>query len=168
VSPRAKRQVTLALAALTLLVLFVSIPPALRDAYQRGGIRLFCQELLDDIPRRLAGPGRMRFVVLPAVAILFGIAAGRRDAKAGSPPYLLALAFGKIAHGELLRSSAWDVLNLVLLGVLLDAVAQRIILGEVHPVVALLAGPVLVTLPYATARALAKHLSSARNRPHWG
>jgi hypothetical protein len=37
--------------------------------------------------------------------------------------------------------------------------------GVVHPVVALLVGPVLITLPYAAARALANRVFSARNPP---
>jgi len=43
---------------LTLLVLVLSIPGSLRDAFDRGGIYLFSQAFLEDIPKRLAGPGR--------------------------------------------------------------------------------------------------------------
>ena len=54
---------TLILVGLTLLVLFVSVPSALRDAYERGGFYLFSQAFLEDLPKRLTGPGRFRFVL---------------------------------------------------------------------------------------------------------
>jgi hypothetical protein len=168
VSPRTKRRLTLALAVLLALVLLLSMPSALRDAYDRGGIYMFSQEFLDDVPRRLTGPGRMRFVVQPTVAILLGIAAGRRDSRAGRAPFLLALVLGKGPRKELLRSAAADIANIVLLGVLLDALSQRIILGMVHPGVALIVGPVLVSGPYMAARALANRVTTwldRRRRP---
>ena len=57
------RRATALLAGLTLLVLALSVPGSLRDAFDRGGIYLFSRAFLEDIPRRLAGPGRFRFVV---------------------------------------------------------------------------------------------------------
>jgi hypothetical protein len=164
VSPRAKGRLTFVLAASTVLVLALSIPAALRDAFARGGVYLFSQEFLDDIPRRLTGPGRMRFFVQPTVAIALAIAAGRRDSQAGRAPFLLALLTGKVARAELVRSAARDITNLVLLGVLLDALSQWIILGMVHPGVALLVGPVLISTPYVVARALANRATSALHR----
>jgi hypothetical protein len=57
--------VTLGIASLTVFVLALSLPGALRDAYGRGGIYLFSRAFLDDIPKRLAGPGRFRFILQP-------------------------------------------------------------------------------------------------------
>jgi hypothetical protein len=164
VSPRARRRLTLALAVLTALVMALSIPGSLRDAWAHGGLYVFTQEFLDDIPRRLAGPGRMRFVLQPSAAILLGILAGRRDSRAGRTPFLLALVLGGQPRGELLRSAASDIVNLVLMGVLLDALSQRIILGMVHPGVALIVGPALVSGPYVLARALANRATTALDR----
>jgi hypothetical protein len=164
VSPRAKSRLTLLLVVLTAGVLLASIPAALRDAYERGGIYMFTQEFVDDIPRRLAGPGRMRFVVQPTVAFVLGIVAGRRDSRAGRAPFLLALILGKGSRRELMGSAARDTVNLVLMGVLLDAVSQWLILGMVHPGVALVVGPVLISGPYMVARALANRVTTAVDR----
>jgi len=164
VSPSAKVRITIALAILTGFVLFLSIPEALRDSYERGGVYLFSREFVEDIPRRLTGPGRMRFLVQPSVALALGILAGRRDSRSGRPPYLLALVLGRGSRGELLRSAASDITNIVLLGILLDAISQRLILGTVHPGVALLVGPVLVSGPYLVARALANRVTTAVDR----
>ena len=155
------RRLTLVLAVLTLLVLALSVPGSLRDAYERGGIYLFSRSFLEDIPKRLAGPGRFRFLLQPAIAAALGIAAGRSDAGAGRPPYLWALLFAGQARGDLFRSSVESIANLLLMGILLDAVCQWLILGVSHPGAALVVGPVLIAVPYAVARAVANRITRA-------
>jgi hypothetical protein len=148
-------RVTLVLACLTGLVLFLSVPSALREAYERGGFYLFSWAFFADIPRRLTGPGRFRFLLQPTVAILLGIRDGRQDARAGRPPYLLSLVVGGPDRREQMRSGFRSVVNLLLMGILLDSVFQWLILGASYPGAALVVGPVLITAPYGVARALA-------------
>ena len=152
------RRLTLILAGLTLLVLLLSLPGSLRDAFDRGGIYLFSQAFLNDIPKRLAGPGRFRFIMQPAVAIILGVLSGLSDARAGRPPYLYGVVFHKSLRGELVRTGFETVVNLLLMGVLLDAVFQWIILGVSHPGAALVVGPVLIIFPYSLARAFSNRL----------
>ena len=147
--------VTAILASVTLLVLALSAPAALGDAYDRGGIYLFSRAFFEDIPRRLAGPGKFRFVVQPLVAVILGVRSGLADAKAGLPPYLSGVLFRSGVRGALVRSAFQTVINLLLMGILMDAIFQRIILGVSHPGAALVVGPVLIMLPYALARAVA-------------
>jgi hypothetical protein len=64
---------TLVVGLLTLAVLALSVPGALRDAAERGSFYLFSADFLRDLPKRLAGPGRLRFVIQPIMAILLGI-----------------------------------------------------------------------------------------------
>jgi hypothetical protein len=156
------RRLTIVLASLTLLALVLSAPASLRDAYERGGIYLFSRAFLEDIPRRLTGAGRFRFVFQPLIAIILGIRSGRTDARQGKPPFLHGVLFHAALRGELVRSGFGTVINLVLMGILLDAVCQRIILGVSHPGAALVVGPVLIGLPYAVARALSNRLARAR------
>jgi hypothetical protein len=52
-----------------------------------------------------------------------------------------------------LAEPARELANIVLVGILLDAVSQWLILGVAHPGAALAVGPVLITLPYAFAGA---------------
>jgi len=156
---------TLILAGLTLLTLALSLPGSLRDAFDRGGIYLFSQAFLDDIPKRLAGPGRFRFILQPLMAVLLGIFSGLADARAGRPPYLYGVLFHRELRGELVRTGFATVVNLLLMGVLLDAVFQWVILGVSHPGAALVVGPVLIVLPYSLARALSNRL--ARKAKHF-
>jgi hypothetical protein len=155
---------TLVLAVLTVLALSLSVPASLRDAWERGGFYLFSREFLEDLPRRLTGPGRFRFVLQPAIAISLGIAAGRSDSRAGRPPYLLALLQGREARGELVRSAYESIAHLLLAGVLVDSVCQWLILGASYPGAALVVGPVLIAFPYAAARALANRVRQAGDR----
>ena len=156
---------TLVLAGLTLLVLLLSVPGALRDAFDRGGIYLFSRAFLEDLPKRLTGPGRFRFVLQPLVAILLGIRSGVADRRAGRPPYLLGLVTDRQRRGELAQDGLATVANLLLMGVLLDAVFQWVILGVSHPGAALVVGPVLIATPYAVARALANRAARLSGSP---
>jgi hypothetical protein len=155
------RWVTLILASLTLLVLVLSVPVSLRNAFERGGFYLFSHEFFEDLPKRLTGPGRFRFVFQPVVAILLGMRDGLGDARAGRPPYLYSLVFYR-GRRELLRSGFNTVVNLLLMGILLDSIAQWLILGASYPGAAIVVGPVLITIPYVMARALTNRAARLR------
>jgi hypothetical protein len=155
-----KERVTLVLAALTVLVLALSVPGSLRAAWERGGLYIFSREFLVDLPKRLFGPGRFRFLLQPAMAVALGVAAGRADARAGRAPYLYALLLGSENRRNLARSALRDVVILLLVGILLDSVCQWLILGASYPGAALVVGPVLIAVPYAAARALANRIST--------
>jgi hypothetical protein len=157
-----RRHATVILAGLTLLVLALSLPGSLRDAFDRGGIYLFSRAFLEDIPKRLAGPGRFRFVLQPVLAIILGIRSGLADARAGRPPYLYGVLMHRHLRRELVRTGFETIANLLFMGILLDAVFQWLILGVSHPGAALVVGPVLIGGPYAVARALSNRFARWR------
>jgi hypothetical protein len=152
------------LASLILIVFALSAPAALRDAYDRGGLYLFSRAFFEDIPRRLTGAGRFRFILQPLVSIVLGIRSGLADAAAGRPPYIYGVLFQSGLRGELVRSAFESVVNLLLMGILLDAIFQRVILGASYPGAALVVGPVLILFPYAFARALSNRFAGRRER----
>src|SRR5262245_38368418 len=139
--------ITLALAICTLIVLLISAPSSLREAFDRGGFYLFSQSFIEDIPKRLTGPGRFRFVLQPLIAVILGIRSGLADARMGRPPYLWALLFRPELRRELLKNSLSTIANLVLMGVLMDSIFQWLILGHSYPGAALVVGPVLIAAP---------------------
>jgi hypothetical protein len=150
--------------AVAVLILLAALPSAVRDTIQTGRIYLFSQQFLDELPQRLTGPGRFRFVLQPLVAVLLGCRGGLRDARAGRPPYLYGLLMGVGNRKELLRSGMVAVRDLVAIGIVLDAVAQLLIYRQVHPGAALVVGPVLICLPYAVARALTNRVARLAQR----
>jgi hypothetical protein len=145
--------------ALAVLILAAAIPSAVRDTVETGRVYLFSQQFLDELPQRFTGPGRLRFLLQPMVAILFGWRSGLSDFRAGHPPYLFGLLTGGVDRKALLRSGLAAVRDLVAVGIVLDAVAQLLIYREVHPGAALVIGPVLICIPYAVARALTNRVA---------
>jgi len=65
---------------------------------------------------------------------------------------------------ELLRSGLASIRDLLAIGIVLDAVAQLLIYGQVHPGAALVVGPVLICIPYGVARALTNRVARLAKR----
>ena len=139
---------------LAVLVLIAAIPSAVRDTLETGRVYLFSAQFLEELPQRLTGPGRFRFVLQPLVAIFLGWRSGLSDARAGRPAYLYGLLTGEANRKDSLRSGWAAIRDLVALAIILDAGSQLLIYGQVHPGAAVIVGPVLITIPYAVARAL--------------
>lgn len=150
--------------AVAVLILFAALPSAIRDTFETGRVYLFSQQFLDELPQRFAGPGRLRFILQPLVAILLGCRGGLSDARAGRLPYLYALFVDRENRKELVCSAIAAVRTLVAMGIVLDAAAQLLIYGEVHPGAALVIGPILICIPYAVARALSNRVARLLRR----
>jgi len=159
-----RRTISTIVTAAAVLILVAAIPSALRDTFETGRVYLFSRQFLEELPQRLTGPGRLRFVLQPAVAILLGWRGGLSDARAGRPPYLYGLLLGTENRKELLRSGLATIRDLLAIGIVLDAVAQLLIYGQVHPGAALVVGPVLIGIPYAVARALTNRVARLAQR----
>ena len=145
------------------LVLLAAVPSSLRYAYHHGGFYLFSSAFLQDLPKRLKGPGRFRFILQPAVAIFLGVRAGVADAKAGRRPYLMGLL---LEHGQrlsMLKEALAHLSTLIAVAILLDCISQFLILREVFPGPALIVGPVLIATPYSLSRALSNRWTTLRN-----
>ena len=141
------------------LAVFIAVTPrAILRIIETGDLYLFTDQFFHDILARLSGPGRLRFIIQPTVAIILGTRGGMKDASAGLPPFLWALIFHKEHRRKLLRSSIVSIRNLVVIAILLDMVSQFLIFGEVRPGAALVVGPVLIGTPYALSRAFANRV----------
>jgi hypothetical protein len=143
---------------LALLVVAAAIPSAIRDTFETGRVYLFSSQFLEELPRRFTGPGRFRFILQPTLAMLLGVRGGLADAKAGNPPYLFGLLFAAGRRKELLRSGAAAIRTLIAMGIIMDVVFQLVLYHSVHPVAALLIGPILICAPYALSRAVTTRL----------
>jgi hypothetical protein len=146
---------------LAFLVIAIAIPFAVIDTIETGRVYLFSRQFLEELPRRFTGPGRLRFILQPIVAIVLGIRGGLADAKAGNPPYLFGLLFGAGRRRELLRSGVAAIRNLVAMGIIMDIVFQLVLYRSVHPGAALVVGPILICFPYAVSRALTRRVTQA-------
>ena len=122
------RRVTLILASLTLLAFVSSLPGSAREAFERGGLYLFSQAFFEDIPKRLTGPGRFRFVLQPLVALLLGIRDGVIDAQWAVPRTSITCCSIRGSAANCCGAAFDTVVNLMLMGILLDSIAQWLIL----------------------------------------
>jgi hypothetical protein len=152
-------RLTLVVAALTIAVLLLSVPASWQHARDHGGFYLFSRAFIDDIPKRLTGPGRFRLVLQPLIATILGIRSGRADARAGWPPYLYGVLLHSELRRDLLRDALMTVAILLLMGILLDSLFQWLILGTSYLGAALVVGPILIVTPYTIARGLTNRFS---------
>lgn len=150
------------LPLIVLAILLAFTPSALHRVMQTGNLYLFTRDFFEDMVARLLGPGRLRFILQPLVAIFLGSRDGVKDARKGASPFLWGLIFHQEHRSQLLRSALVSVRNLVAIAILLDLISQYLILHEIHPGAALILGPVLISLPYALARAFANRIARRR------
>jgi hypothetical protein len=144
---------------LAFLVIATALPFAIVDTIETGRVYLFSRQFLEELPQRFTGPGRLRFILQPTVAIALGIRGGLADAKGGNPPYLFGLLFGAERRRELLRSGVTAIRNLLAVGIIMDVIFQLVIYHSVHPGAAVVIGPILICFPYALSRALTRRVA---------
>jgi len=144
--------------AAAVLILLAALPSAIHDTVKTGRMYLFSRQFFEELPQRFTGPGRLRFVLQPLIAILLGCRDGLNDARMGHPPYLYGLLLDGQHRKDLVHSGIAAIRDLVAMGIMLDAVAQLLIYRQVHPGAALVVGPVLICIPYTVARALTNRL----------
>ena len=149
-----KRYLRILLRALVVLMVLVTLPGAIQETLETGRIYLFSWQFIEELPRRFTGPGRLRFILQPLIAVLLGMFGGLKDAEKGEPPYFFALFFHTEKRRELLLSGIAAIGDMVAVGILLDAAVQLLIYRQIHPGPALVIGPFLISLPYAASRGL--------------
>lgn len=68
-------------------VLLLTLPGAIRGIVQTGDSSLFTRDFFADTLARLSGPGKVRFILQPAVATFLGTRDGVKISHAESPPF---------------------------------------------------------------------------------
>ena len=144
---------------MALLVIAAAILFAIVETFEKGHVYLFSAQFLQDLPQRLSGSGRLRFILQPLLAILLGVRGGLADAKTGNPYFLLGLLFATGQRRVLLRSAGEAIGIMLAIGIILDIVFQLILYRVVHTGGALLIALILICIPYALSRALTNRLA---------
>jgi hypothetical protein len=98
-------------------------------------------------------------MITPAVALIFAIRAGLRDAREGHPPFLWEV-LTKPAERQRLRRSWWkDIGKMVIVALITDAVYQLYVLRAFYVFQALILIVVLAMGPYALVRGITTRLT---------
>jgi len=115
---------------------------------------------------RSGGPFALRFIMQPVVAMLLGIRAGRKDARAGKPLYFWSIfkADDMYDRRHILRDGWSDVWKAFSIAVALDVVYELVAFHWVYPIQALIIATVLALVPYLIFRGIANRIASKRRK----
>jgi hypothetical protein len=119
---------------------------------------LFPRSFGEGLEARMTGPGKGRFVLQPLVAIALGTRDGIADAKQGKPPYYIRILFTSEAKHIVLKESLKRIATPLAVGIVLDMILQWLIFQAVFLLPAIMAGAILVALPYSIARGLSNRV----------
>ena len=115
------------------------------EAFRRGW---------EDLIGRSDGLMTFRLIMQPAMAALFAIRAGLRDAREGQPPFLWAFYAQPGRRRELWRQARSDVGRIFILALVLDAIYQVILHSGIYTLELLLTATILALVPYVIVRGL--------------
>ncbi len=125
---------------------------------------IFDGNFVDRFFERLTGAMNFRFAVQPLTAIALGIRDGILDAKAGTPPFIYNVIFKPENRKEHLKSALNSLLKPIIIGIILDAIAQYLIFEHVRILGAVFMGTCIMGIPYALARGLTNRFVSLRKK----
>jgi hypothetical protein len=115
-------------------------------------LMMVLRRMWSNLLARPSGPFGFRFFVQPAMAILFAIRAGVRDARAGKPPFLWYLTTDAEHRRELFISAWRDIGRLFTFAFILDVVIELIMFRWIYPFESLSIAFALACIPYALVR----------------
>jgi hypothetical protein len=133
--------------------------------------------LFEGIWRDLTGRGmfggkfQIRLIAQPVIALLLGTRFGIRDAKQGKEdPFFMSLVRGKHDRWPILKQGLRDAIVPLCVAFILDSILQRMILGHIRLLGAVVVGALLVFLPFMIGRGLSHriwtHGHHIRQIPH--
>lgn len=107
---------------------------------------------IENLAGRVHGPMHFRFFLQPAMAVIFAVLDGMKDAREGKAPYFWAL-FTDPGHRRSMLKNGWkSVGKIFILALILDAVYQLIELRWFYPGEALVTAFFLAIIPYVLLR----------------
>ena len=121
-------------------------------------------QFLEHLLARLTGPMHFRLILQPLVAIALGIRDGLKDARAGRPPFVTDLIVRPEGRKRQLKRALQALIKPLVIAIILDAVAQYLMLGTIYPGAAVFVGVMIMAIPYSLARGLTNRIVSARTR----
>ena len=113
----------------------------------------------ENLVGRWGGPMSFRFLIQPAVAILFAIRAGLKDARQNEPPFLWAVLSNPGSRQERLRQVWKDVGTVFIVALVLDSIYQVIVHAGIFTLELLITATVLALVPYVVSRGLVTRLA---------
>jgi len=104
-----------------------------------------------DLLARVYGPFSFRFLMQPAMALIYAARDGIVDARQGRPPYFWTI-FTRPERWDLLREGGKAVARVIALGVVMDIVYQLLVFHRIHPLQLVVIVLTLAFVPYLIFR----------------
>ncbi|MDX8516349.1 hypothetical protein [Mesorhizobium captivum] len=129
------------------------------------------QRFWENILERPSGPLALRFLLQPAMATLFAIRDGIKDARQGRSPYFWTVLSKPDERRSRLSEGLKSTSKIMVLALILDGVYQFIELGTFYPFEAIAVAIVLAFVPYLLIRGpaarVARWLSGSVRGRQW-
>jgi hypothetical protein len=106
----------------------------------------------DGLVGRAVGPLHLRLLIQPMTAAFLAYRAGAADARAGRPPFGIAVLLGRCPRAELIREAWNDVATLFLVALVIDALYQALTFHWVYLAQGLLFAALLALPTYLLVR----------------
>ena len=117
-----------------------------------------------DLVARVSGPMKFRLVLQPAMALIAAVISGLKDARLGKPPYFWALFTDKAHRKDMLKDGWKSVGRVFLLGIVMDAIYQFIVLKKFYPGEALIVAFILAIIPYLLVRGPVSRIAKRKTK----
>jgi hypothetical protein len=142
-----KRQVNMArmVSALVIILIIAGMIEYSHSPSER-------RELWHDILARPGGPMTFRFILQPVMAAIAAFRDAVKDARTGRLPYFLAVVTSKQERMGRLYEGLIATSQIILLGLVMDAIYQAIVLKTFYAGQAVLVALVLAFVPYLLLR----------------
>lgn len=132
------------------LILMISL--ALVGAIWYGLLPDVQRRVWSDIVNRPGGPMTFRFLLQPVMATIAALHDGIKDARTGRSPYLWTMMTSRAQRGGRFREGLIATSRIILLGLVMDAIYQTVVLKTFYPGEAVIVAILLAFVPYLLLR----------------
>jgi hypothetical protein len=121
-----------------------------------------------DLVARPDAPMRFRFILQPLMVAIVAIRHGLGDARTGRSPYFWTMLGNPGERAQRLNEGLNATARIILLGLLMDAIYQVIVLGQFYPAEAVIVALLFAFIPYVIIRGPAARIARRWHRasPH--
>jgi hypothetical protein len=134
-----------------LVVAFILVMIVAGIVWHGVSIEVF-KRIWHDLIERTDAPMRFRFILQPLMAMIAAILDGLKDARTGRSPYFWTMLRNPRERIERLNEGLNATARIILLGLVMDAIYQIIVLKRFYPVEAVIVGLLFAFVPYVIIR----------------
>ncbi len=110
------------------------------------------QRIWHDLVARPDAPMRFRFILQPLMVAIVAIRHGLNDARTGRSPYFWTMLSNPRERAQRLNEGLNATARIILLGLVMDAIYQVLVLRQFYPAEAVIVALLFVFLPYVIIR----------------